>query len=609
MYQFFNPNDVKPAGWLKRQLEIQADGLSGHLDEIWPDVRDSAWIGGSCEGWERVPYWLDGFIPLAWLLEREDMKARARKYINAIIDRQQEDGWICPCTVEERPTYDPWAHLLIGKVLALYCDFTGDERAETALCRAMKCLYTVLKDGTCKLFNWGKFRWYEGIIPIKHLVEKKCEPWMLELADILHEQGADYDDYVETWKRPMNRWTQWTHIVNMGMMLKAEAVYNDIKGKKPGKKAERQWKVLEKYNGTVVGTFNGDECLSGVNNNQGFELCSVVELMYSCELLYAMTGDPVWADRLEKAAFNALPATISDDMWTHQYDQQVNQIACQTFPGRSMFRTNGPESHLFGLEPNYGCCTANFNQGWPKLAMSTFLRTENGVLSTMLTPAKLETVIGGVPVSIDVQSEYPFRHTAKYVVTAEAPVAFDLTIRIPAWAESVKVDGEAVSHTGSVVLSREWTGTQEITVEVTSTPAFVSRPGKLNAVTWGALVFALPIETEYKMIEYERNGVERKFPYCDYELIPKSEWRYGFDSEALSVEDHPMSDIPFSSKEPPVVINAKVARVAWEYADGFETVAAEKHRCNRARSDQEDKALYPYGCAKLRMTEMPFTRR
>ena len=331
--------------------------------------------------------------------------------------------------------------------------------------------------------------------------------------------------------------------------------------------------------------------------------------MYSCEWLYALSGDPVWAERLEKAAFNALPATISDDMWSHQYDQQVNQIACQTFPGRSIFRTNGPESHLFGLEPNYGCCTANFNQGWPKLAMSTFLRTESGVHSAMMTPAKLVTEIGGVPVKIDVESEYPFRLNARYTVTAEAPVSFDLSIRIPGWAESVTVNGEPAENTGSIVFSREWNGTETIDIAVTSTPRFVSRPGKLQAVTWGALVFALPIETEYKMIEYERGGVERKFPYCDYELIPRSEWRYGFDSDELTVENRPMSDIPFSSKEPAVVINAKMARVSWDYADGFETVAAEKHRSNRALGDQEEKALHPYGCAKLRMTEMPVARR
>jgi len=609
MYQFFNPNEIKPFGWLKRQLEIQADGLTGHLDEIWPDVRDSAWIGGSCEGWERVPYWLDGFIPLAWLLERDDLKARAKKYIDAIIDRQQEDGWICPCTVEARPTYDAWANLLIGKVLALYCDFTGDERAENALYRAMKCLHALLKDGTISLFEWGKFRWYEGIVPLMHLCGKKREAWMDELADMLHGQGADYDDYVETWKRPMNRWTQWTHIVNMGMMLKAEAIYAAFKGKKIPTKAEQHWRVLEKYNGTVVGTFNGDECLSGLNNNQGFELCSVVELMYSCEWLYALTGDGKWADRLEKAAFNALPATISDDMWSHQYDQMVNQIACQKFPGRSIFRTNGAESHLFGLEPNYGCCTANMHQGWPKLLMSAFLRTDTGVLSAMMAPAKLETVMDGVPVKITVDSMYPFRLSAKYTVEAAAPVAFDLAIRIPAWAERVTIDGGDVQNTGMATISRTWDGKTDVTVELTSTPKLVNRPGTLKAATWGALVFALPIKTEYKMLEYERDGVERKFPYCDYELIPASEWRYGFDSDALEVEERPLSDVPFSSTEPAVVLNAKMARVAWDYADGFDTVAAEKHRCNRARSDGEVMPLYPYGCAKLRMTEMPMTRR
>ncbi len=33
---------VKPTGWLKNQLAIQAVGLSGSLDEFWPDVKDGS---------------------------------------------------------------------------------------------------------------------------------------------------------------------------------------------------------------------------------------------------------------------------------------------------------------------------------------------------------------------------------------------------------------------------------------------------------------------------------------------------------------------------------------------------------------------------------------
>ena len=82
VYRFAEPGALRPKGWLKKQLEIQAEGLSGHLDQVWPDIRDSAWIGGKAEGWERVPYWLDGFIPLAYLLQKEELIARAKKYIH-----------------------------------------------------------------------------------------------------------------------------------------------------------------------------------------------------------------------------------------------------------------------------------------------------------------------------------------------------------------------------------------------------------------------------------------------------------------------------------------------------------------------------------------------
>ena len=59
-WELYTSNEIKPEGWLRRQLEIQADGLSGNLHKVWPDIADSMWIGGSCSGWERVPYWLDG---------------------------------------------------------------------------------------------------------------------------------------------------------------------------------------------------------------------------------------------------------------------------------------------------------------------------------------------------------------------------------------------------------------------------------------------------------------------------------------------------------------------------------------------------------------------
>ena len=154
---------LKPEGWLKRQLEIQAEGLSGHLDLIWPDIRESKWIGGDQDGWERVPYWLDGFIPLAFLLDDEGLKRRAERYVDAILDGQAEDGWICPCSLAEREHYDVWPAFLICKVLVLYESCTGDSRIEQAVYRAMKQLLGHIASHT--LFNWAAARWYECLIP------------------------------------------------------------------------------------------------------------------------------------------------------------------------------------------------------------------------------------------------------------------------------------------------------------------------------------------------------------------------------------------------------------------------------------------------------------
>ena len=600
MYQwnFYTTNELKPRGWLKRQLQIQAEGLAGNLDKMWPDVKNSAWIGGDREGWERVPYWLDGFIPLAYLLEDEDMIARAKKYVDAIIAAQQPDGWICPCTEEERSTYTTWVVFLITKALALYYDCSKDERIPDVIYRTLKNYYELLRDGVIKLFGWTAFRWYEGFIAIDFTYQRYKEDWLPELCKILQEQGVNYDELIPLWKHPINEWRFDTHLVNHMMMLKYEAVTCDLLGLPYTDHVEKLWQILDKHNGTAVGTLTGDECLAGVSPIQGTELCAVVEQMYSYEWLYAYTGDKKWAERLEVLAFNALPATISDDMWVHQYDQMSNQIACRRFPGKPIFRTNEADAHLFGLEPNFGCCTSNMGQGWPKFTLSAFMHQGDTVINVLGVPTELTDGDR----HILVETNYPFENSMKY--TVEAGSAFTFKIRIPSFAKNLIVDGKPAA--AQELEYRLAAGEKRvITVSFDTEVCLEERPYGLNTVKCGSLVFCVPVAFEKKMYEYEKDGVVRKFPYCDYEYIPVSDWNYAYSGDVFTRENRGVGDIPFSGEKPPVIVRAKVRKIDWGLEDGYLDVCAKTPKSTEPISGEQEMELYPYGCAKLRMTELP----
>ena len=84
-------------------------------------------------------------------------------------------------------------------------------------------------------------------------------------------------------------------------------------------------------------------------------------------------------DHLERAAYNAFPATFTPDMWAHQYDQQVNQVLCTV--AKRGWADNRDDSNIFGQTPNFGCCQANMHQGWPKLVRSLVMATPDGGLA------------------------------------------------------------------------------------------------------------------------------------------------------------------------------------------------------------------------------------
>ena len=153
--------------------------------------------------------------------------------------------------------------------------------------------------------------------------------------------------------------------------------------------------------------------------------------MHSLEQAFAVLGDVAIADRLEKVAFNALPGTLTDDMWAHQYDQQSNQVRCDK--RERQWSTNGPDSNVFGLEPNFGCCTANYHQGWPKLVSSTWMRTQKGGLAAAVYgPNIVRTIVSGdVPIEIEQQTNYPYSRVCDYGGPAETKVQFRVALADP----------------------------------------------------------------------------------------------------------------------------------------------------------------------------------
>jgi hypothetical protein len=593
---------VRPEGWLRRQLELQARGITGRLPEVWPDVGpDSGWLGGDGEDWERGPYYLDGLVPLAFVLDDAELRAAARPWIEWMLASQRADGQFGPASND-----DWWPRMVALKVLTQWADATGDERVVPFIERY--AAYQREHLPRRPLVSWGAVRGAEAALALWWLHDRRPDSAVADVAAELERQTLDW----HTWlterlvEGRAPRFAHETHGPNVAMGLRAEAAWFLRDGDERRRARPRQQLArLRELHGQAHGWFSGDEWLGGREATQGVETCQVVESMLSASTNLRVFGDAEWGDELELLAYNLLPASSDPGMRAHQYLQQANQIGVGVAHRGWSFSTD--DANVFGLEPHFGCCTANLHQGWPKLVRALWLADGDGLAAMSYAPCRVSGTIGGEPVELDVATEYPFEETVRITVRT-AGATGRIALRIPGWCSGPRIrvgsdEVDAAPAEGFVALVRDWRDGDVIELTLPQEPRTVERDRGAVAVRLGPLVMVRSLGEDWWSVP-DAPGLG------EWHLTPRTNWNLGIVLDgprgraAWRVRRRPVAAMPFHRADPPVEIDVLTGQIpGWRTAEADPPPPPPSP--DRTWLVVEPDRLVPYATARLRMTELP----
>lgn len=600
---------VRADGWLLQQLMLMRDGFSGRLSSIskWCNYDTSAWVsvqGNRRYGWEEAPYWLRGYIDLGYLLDDPRIISEAERWAAGLMTTQDSTGYFGPAP--NRSTPDIWPNMLMLSVLRSHFEATGDRKILPFMLGYARWLMGVPLDRYLPE-SWQKWRGGDNLDHIYWLYNMTGEPWLLDLARVNHERTADWTGGIPTW-----------HGVNLCEGFREPAEYFQQTGDARYYRATvRNYdSVMSAYGRVPGGMFGADEDARPgyAGPRQGAESCSMVEFMHSDEMLTAISGETIWADRCEDVAFNSLPASMTPDLEGLHYLTAPNMIQCDRANKAPLIENDGK---MLYYDPWYHrCCQHNMAFGWPYFTENLWMAsTDNGLAAVLYAPSHVSaTVGGGARARITERTDYPFGDAVEFSVDLDRAAAFPLTLRIPAWCARPRVfvngveSGVHASGGQWLVVERVWKSGDLLRLELPSDIRVrVWRDnGNTVSIDRGPLTYALRIGERW-----EKCGGTDAWPA--YEVFPTTPWNYGLIVDtarpAASVEivrgRVPPGGQPFAPAAAPIELRLRARRVPGWKQESNGLIGQIPGSPLREETPVETVTLIPMGCARLRVAVFP----
>ncbi|KAJ3511275.1 hypothetical protein NLJ89_g4191 [Agrocybe chaxingu] len=611
---------IKPSGWLMDQLKVQTNGLAGHQHEFYAYVSQTDWMGGNS--------YYSNLEEAGSYCQPHSNQCKSFRFPVLRPLSSRFNGVLGPEVNTTKPRY-LWGRypFMFGAIQMLEYDPSLTDQVVTALHKFVVVANAMLHAGQ-GVDAWAQTRWEDFVMVLQWLYDyhpNGKEDLLIDTMKYLKWTGVPWEK-VFSEQNPFGLPLTW-HGVNMAEGLKAlPSTYRFTHNQTDLDVASKGWDMLFEYHGRPSGIYSADEYLAGLEAVRGTELCLVVETMFSGSYLYQVMGDPKFADRVEKITYNALPATLTGDMWSRQYLQQQNQIAAKNM-NPNPFPNDGAYSNVFGLEPNYPCCTVNHPQGWPKFITNAFLMTPDKKSLVHLYLGPFETTVtldSENQVKAVVDTQYPFSDVLTTRITATK--AFTYYVRIPSWVVggTIAIDGRVVQPVAPV------NGLQAVSVKAGTTlfvlnlpapvttgmfssssghsvPDFTSitesRPHGSIAVHRGPLHYAFDIPRNQTVLA--RNAQQ---PLAvDLQFDATAPWQYAIDPATLKFAPAaPPATLPspiFDSGKPPVSITVSACPISWPIAG--DTFAAPPPTNPTCTGSARTIRLTPFGATKLRIGEFP----